>query len=126
MERQYHGQTTPGKHPAPSSVGRHRSTALARLAPTAPAARLPASAPPMPGHPDGADSSPTPTVSPPTISQAERAHSRLSWNVRLARNARSEIASQLTLKLFGIPENVAVWLGLTTVEKGTKVQRCSC
>jgi len=32
---------------------------------------------------------------------------------RLARNARAATAGQLTLKLFGIPEGFATWLGLT-------------
>ncbi len=56
MEREHHGQTAPGEHPASSPVGRLRSAALARLAPTTPAARLPASASPAPGGPDGASS----------------------------------------------------------------------
>jgi hypothetical protein len=46
----------------------------------------------------------TPTVSPPTISRAQRAHYRLSWNERLARNARSPEAAPITITLFGIPE----------------------
>jgi hypothetical protein len=58
---------------------------------------------------------PTPTVSPPTISRAERAHSRLSWDERLARNARTEAAGRITLTLFGIPDRLATFLGLTTV-----------
>ena len=57
---------------------------------------------------------PTPPVSPPTISRAERAHYRLSWNERLARNVRAETAGQLTIKLFGIPERFASWLGFAT------------
>jgi len=50
--------------------------------------------------------------SPPTISRAERAHYRLSWAERLARNARSDQADRITLTLFGIPERVAAFLGL--------------
>jgi hypothetical protein len=56
-----------------------------------------------------------PAASPPTLSRAERAHYRLSWDERLARNGRASTAGQITLKLFGIPENVATSLGLTTV-----------
>jgi hypothetical protein len=58
---------------------------------------------------------PTPTVSPPILTRAQRAHYRLSWEERLARNARPNTAGQCTLKLFGIPESFAAWLGLTAV-----------
>jgi hypothetical protein len=51
--------------------------------------------------------------SPPPISRAQRAHSRLSWDERLARNARATTAGPLTFKLFGISETFASWLGLT-------------
>ncbi len=47
------------------------------------------------------------------LSRAQRAHSRLSWAERLARNARGPTASQVTIKLFGVPEDVATSLGLT-------------
>ncbi|HEU5377584.1 MAG TPA: hypothetical protein VFV38_19345 [Ktedonobacteraceae bacterium] len=57
---------------------------------------------------------PTPTASPPTISRAQRAHSRLSWDERLARNTHKMQAGQLMLKLFGIPEAAALWLGLAS------------
>ena len=56
---------------------------------------------------------PSPTVSPPILSRAQRAHYRLSWDERLARNARKTRTGQLTFKLFGIPEAAALWLGLT-------------
>jgi hypothetical protein len=52
--------------------------------------------------------------SPPTISRAERAHDCLSWEERLARNARTDQAERITLTLFGIPERVATFLGLAT------------
>jgi thiol-disulfide isomerase/thioredoxin len=52
--------------------------------------------------------------SPPTISRAERAHYRLSWAERLARNARTDLADRITLTLFGIPERVATFLELAT------------
>lgn len=48
------------------------------------------------------------------LSRAQRAHSRLSWAERLARNARSPTAGQVTIKLFGIPERFAALLGLAT------------
>jgi hypothetical protein len=56
----------------------------------------------------------TSASSPPTISRAERAHYRLSWDERLARNARSETAERITLTLFGIPERLTTFLGLAT------------
>ncbi len=43
-----------------------------------------------------------------------RAHYRLSWDERLARNARETQAERITLTLFGIPDRVAAFLGLTT------------
>jgi hypothetical protein len=48
------------------------------------------------------------------LSRAQRAHSRLSWEVRLARNARPPTAGQITIRLFGIPEGFALLLGLAT------------
>jgi hypothetical protein len=56
----------------------------------------------------------TSVSSPPMISRAERAHYRLSWEERLARNARTEAVERITLTLFGIPKRVAAFLGLTT------------
>jgi hypothetical protein len=52
--------------------------------------------------------------SPPTISRAARAHFRLSWEERLARNARTEMAERITLTLFGIPDRLTIFLGLAT------------
>jgi hypothetical protein len=46
------------------------------------------------------------------LSRAQRAHARLSWGERQARNARSRPTDQITIKLFGIPETFAVFLGL--------------
>jgi hypothetical protein len=48
------------------------------------------------------------------LSRAQRAHARLSWAERSARNARAEASSQVTIQLFGIPEGFATLLGLTT------------
>ena len=53
------------------------------------------------------------TVTPAPLSRAERAHSRLSWAERLARNARPLTAGRVTIKLFGVPQVCATWLGLT-------------
>ena len=49
------------------------------------------------------------------LSRAQRAHSRLSWAARLARNARPSTAGHVTIKLFGVPEGFASLLGLATV-----------
>lgn len=54
----------------------------------------------------------TSASSPPTISRAQRAHYRLSWDERLARNARTEAAERITLTLFAIPDRLATFLGL--------------
>jgi len=53
-----------------------------------------------------------PTLSPPPLSRAQRAHYRLDWQERFARNARAPTASRVTIKLFGIPEDFAASLGL--------------
>ena len=59
-----------------------------------------------------------PVASPPAMdvifSRAQRAHSRLSWDERLARNTRPATAGQVTIKLFGIPDTFAAALGLAT------------
>lgn len=58
----------------------------------------------------------TAVSSPPTISRAQRAHYRLSWDERLARNARIDQAERISLTLFGIPDRVAAFLGLCPPE----------
>ncbi len=61
---------------------------------------------------------PPPVVSPRKaeviLSRAQRAHSRLSWAERLVRNALVPTASQVTIRLFGIPDSFAISLGLAT------------
>src|SRR5258708_6909427 len=61
-----------------------------------------------------------PTAAPPgtanvILSRAQRAHTRLSWPERLARNVRVSTANQVTIKLFGVPEAFATSLGLAKV-----------
>ncbi|HEX6553039.1 MAG TPA: hypothetical protein VF026_09785 [Ktedonobacteraceae bacterium] len=46
------------------------------------------------------------------LSRSQRAHARLSWAERLARNARAPAAFRVIIKLFGIPEVFAAFLGL--------------
>jgi hypothetical protein len=62
---------------------------------------------------------PPPTAASPTnadaiLSRAQRAHARLSWAERLARNARGTAASQVTIKLFSVPPAFAAFLGLAS------------
>jgi len=54
------------------------------------------------------------TVTSVPLSRAERAHFRLSWAERLARNARLGTSGQVTIQLFGVPEEFAISLGLAT------------
>jgi len=54
------------------------------------------------------------TRPPVPLSRAQRAHYRLNWQDRFARNARGPTASRVTIKLFGVPESFATSLGLTT------------
>jgi hypothetical protein len=56
----------------------------------------------------------TPAVKPATISRAQRAHYRLSWAERLARNARPETSGQVMIRLCGVPAGFATSLGLMT------------
>jgi hypothetical protein len=54
-----------------------------------------------------------PIAMPPMIlSRAQRAHSRLSWEERLTRNARTKGTSPPTITLFGVPSAFATFLGL--------------
>jgi hypothetical protein len=48
------------------------------------------------------------------LSRAQRAHYRLDFSERLVRNACIRTASQMTIKLFGVPEHFATSLGLAT------------
>jgi hypothetical protein len=53
-------------------------------------------------------------VTPALLSRAERAHARLTFPERLARNARGSTAGQVTIRLCGVPEDFALALGLAT------------
>jgi len=57
----------------------------------------------------------SPAPQPPTLSRAQRAHYRLSWQERLARNARAPTAGRVTISLFGVPQAFAAFLGLSMV-----------
>jgi hypothetical protein len=57
-----------------------------------------------------------PTLPPAPLSRAQRAHYRLTFQERLARNARVSTTGPVTVKLFGVPEGFAALLGLAAVE----------
>ncbi len=48
------------------------------------------------------------------LSRAQRAHYRLPWEERLARNACASTVGQITITLFGVPASFATFLGLST------------
>jgi hypothetical protein len=55
-----------------------------------------------------------PAPQPAPLSRAQRAHYRLLWEERLARNARARAAGRVTIRLFGVPQGFATTLGLAT------------
>lgn len=57
---------------------------------------------------------PNPPAEAPPLSRAQRAHWRLSWAERFARNARAPTAGRVAIRLFGVPESFATSLGLAT------------
>ncbi len=56
-----------------------------------------------------------PTLPSAPLSRAQRAHYRLTFQERLARNARVSTAGQVTIRLCGVPEAFAASLGLAPV-----------
>jgi len=56
--------------------------------------------------------SPSLATEPVPLSRVQRAHYRLSWAERLARNGRPPAAGQITIKLFGVPAGFAESIGL--------------
>ncbi len=58
-----------------------------------------------PEHPD-------PASSPLGLSRAQRAHYRLSWQERFARNQATSTTARCMITLFGVPEHFAASLGL--------------
>ncbi len=52
---------------------------------------------------------------PVPLTRSQRAHYRLSWAERLARNARAPSEVPPTITLFGVPDQFAAFLGLKTV-----------
>jgi hypothetical protein len=56
----------------------------------------------------------TSSLVPAPLARAQRAHYRLDVQERLARNACVPTASRVTIRLFGVPEGFAAWMGLAT------------
>jgi hypothetical protein len=54
------------------------------------------------------------TLVPSILSRAQRSHVRLSWTQRLMRNARQPTHGPVCIKLFGVPDYFADFLGLPT------------
>jgi hypothetical protein len=55
---------------------------------------------------------PTRAVMSTRLSRAERAHARLAWEARLARNVQTPGKGRVTITRFGVPDHVADVLGL--------------
>jgi hypothetical protein len=59
--------------------------------------------------------SPPAAASPPTVdlilTRSQRAHTRLAWAERPARNARHDHGGRVTISLFGVPEGFATSFG---------------
>jgi hypothetical protein len=64
---------------------------------------------------------PSPPPEAPQLSRPARAHWRLSWEERLARNARASAAGPVTIHLFGVPDAFAHVLGLATALSTARV-----
>lgn len=60
--------------------------------------------------PSQSRSAPSPSI----LSRAQRARFRLSWTERLTRNARAPAEGPVSIKLFGVPDHFAEFLGLRT------------
>jgi hypothetical protein len=61
---------------------------------------------------------PEPRTSPLILTRAQRAHARLSWQERLARNTQSRSSVRFQLTLFGVPPQVAAYLNLASLSPG--------
>ena len=82
---------------------KHRRTCQHLLRDQRVEVNIPSPLPPIEARPINADV---------IFSRAQQAHARLSWETRPARNARPETAGQITIKLFGVPNDFARLLGL--------------
>lgn len=69
-------------------------------------------------NPGGEPAAPTSGTQARLWTRAERAHRRLSWASRLARNARAKDAPRYTVTVSGIAPALAAYLGLSSVPAG--------
>ena len=65
------------------------------------------------GAPPGSDVGETACRTPAVLTRAQRAHWRLSWSQRLARNARLSPATALTITVHGLPLVFAQYFGFS-------------
>jgi hypothetical protein len=63
-------------------------------------------------------SPPSPPASPQLLTRAQRAHARLSWQERLARNVRTDTSVHFHITLFGMASQVADYLNLASLSPG--------
>src|SRR5215831_7828387 len=103
MEWRRDGQAAPGERAVASAPSGFRTAALVGLEPQSPPASLHAA-----GAPPAAASPPTADV---ILTRRQRAHTRLAWTERLARNASHDHGGRVTISLFGVPEGFATSLG---------------
>jgi len=61
---------------------------------------------------------PLPRTAPLVLTRAQRAHARLSWHERLARNARTRSSTHFHITLFGVAPQVADYLNLASLSPG--------
>lgn len=61
---------------------------------------------------------PLPSTAPLVLTRAQRAHARLSWHERLARNARTRSSAHFHITLFGVAPQVADYLNLASLSPG--------
>jgi hypothetical protein len=58
---------------------------------------------------------PSPRTGPQVLTRAQRAHARLSWQERQARNRRTSSSAQFRITLFGVALHVADYLNLASI-----------
>jgi len=61
---------------------------------------------------------PSPPPSPQVLTRAQRAHARLSWLERLARNRLTSPSTRFRITLFGVAPHVAAYLNLVSRSPG--------
>jgi hypothetical protein len=114
MAGQCHQKASSGQRVAPSSRGRPGSSPSSAIGVVG-GIDVPASSSCARRRVDvqyGQDREVRAALVPPTLSRAQRAHYRLSFAERLARNVWVSSASRPLITLFGVPETFSALLGL--------------